>query len=292
MFKEALANERADDPSRSPDDRFHFDYIDSDLENAMAFFHEGYSFIGVTIGLVRNLLATCGRLGTSTEVVSALGLRAPDLPLELLTATSIRLQLVFVVAHEYTHHIHGHVRRRASGPAELDEYGPEAGIGIERQTWEIDADGFAVYLALDNLIAGEDRPKAIAALGIGASSPELQDRVLLATFVTALGAHFLSRSPRVVDASTAYSLTHPPPAARMQFVMQHVELWSDQSRPHLRAWMTPREFQTLMRAAANALWGPNGDAGWSAQVAFLTSDVGREYVGTLRRALDGYKLRL
>ncbi len=33
MFNEALANERAGDPSRSSGDRFHFDYIDSDLEN-------------------------------------------------------------------------------------------------------------------------------------------------------------------------------------------------------------------------------------------------------------------
>ena len=204
----------------------------------------------------------------------------------------MRLQLFFVVAHEYTHHIHGHIPRSASRRLELDEYGPEAGIGMERQTWEVDADGFAVYLGLNNLIAGEDRPKAIAALGIGAGPVELQDRVLLATFVTALGAHFLSRSPRVVDASTAYTLTHPPPAARMQFVMEHARLWSDQNRPDLWAWMTPSEFQTLMRAAANALWGSDGDTGWSAQVAFLTSDVGRKYVGTLVRALDAYKSRL
>ncbi len=289
MLNGALANERAGDPLRSPDDRFHFDYIDSDLENAMAFFHEGYSFIGVTIGLVRNLLAICGRLGGSMEVISALGLRAPDLERDLLTATSTRLQLFFVVVHEYTHHIHGHVPRRGSGRTELDEYGPEAGTGMEQQTLEVDADGFAVYLVLTNLIAGADRPNAIAALGIGATSPELQDRVLLATFVTALCAHFLSRSPRVVDASTAYSLTHPPPAARMRFVLEHALLWSDQYRPHLREWMTPREFQPLMRAAANALWGPNGDASWLAQVAFLTSDAGRKYVETLDRAIDGYK---
>ena len=75
----------------------------------------------------------------------------------------------------------------------------------------------------------------------------------------------------------------------MRFVMEHALLWSDQNRPHLRAWMTPREFQPLMRAAANALWGPNGDASWLAQVAFLTSDAGRKYVETLDRAIDGYK---
>lgn len=40
------------------------------VENAMAFFYEGYSFIGITIAFVRALYPLCSRLGESAEVVA------------------------------------------------------------------------------------------------------------------------------------------------------------------------------------------------------------------------------
>ena len=51
---------------------FFFDFIDSDISNALAFRHEGYSFIRVTIPLLDEIVATCKKLVLSPTIVSIL----------------------------------------------------------------------------------------------------------------------------------------------------------------------------------------------------------------------------
>lgn len=292
MFNDALAVERADDTARAPHDRFHFDYVDSDIDNALAFHHAGYSFIGLTIPFVRRSFDTCRRLSVSDAVVGALGLEATPAVKDGLFVVLLRTQLNHVVSHEYTHHVHGHVQRESPDSTCLEEY-REDGVGdLTRQTQELDADGYAVYLVLSNLLLSDERQLAINSLGIAAASPTVQEQHLLATFVLALGAHYLDRHPRPIDSNSIYQIIHPPPAARMHFVMQHQRIWSGQNRPHLQDWMMPNRFQVLMAAAAEALRGMKGRTAWSDQVAFLRSEAGARYVGALTQRVDAYKATL
>lgn len=285
VLNRALANERADDPDRSPDDRFHFDYIDSDSLNALAFCHGGYSFIGMTMPLVRSLFMVCARLSEDEDVMGLLGLKVPN----LFLAAAARIQIFFIVSHEYTHHIHGHVRQ-LSGDSALTEYGCPVGADvIGRHCLELDADAYAVYLALTNLIAGEERRAAVAALGIETNPSAQQDRILLATFIVSVGAHFLSRSKRLFDVANS---SHPPAAARMQFVMEHVRFWCRDLHPGLHPWITPEVFHELMAVTARATWPPDGVEAWENQIAFLTSDQGHAYTAELAAALDAYKSKL
>jgi hypothetical protein len=104
-----------------------------------------------------------------------------------------------------------------------------------------------------------------------------------------LGAHFISRSPRVLNATSIYELSHPPPATRMQFFIRHLALWWAQNRPNQTLSMTQIRFEEVLRATALAVWGPEGSADWSAQVGFLASPAGRVYTDQLTAKLDAYK---
>jgi hypothetical protein len=72
-------------------------------------------------------------------------------------ALMFQTQLMFVVSHEYTHHVHGHLSK-ASGTASASETDEDG--SLDEQVVEIDADGYAVFHVLTHLIAGEARLQA------------------------------------------------------------------------------------------------------------------------------------
>lgn len=284
MMNTALLHENTNIPEHVDHDRFHFDYIDSHDPNALAFCADGYSFIAVTIPLLEQLWQASNRLSESTIITSALGVQLTDrqrddmtVPQRIQVAT-FRLQLFFIVLHEFTHIVHGHVSRGPSNHGFSNEVLVREDGSLEQQAREADADGYAVYFMLANIIDGvQERAHLLDVLGQKDKPTEMQDQILLSSFIIAVAAFFFLRPPQVLTATTAYQLTHPPQAARMNLAMKAIQSWCAQNRPALVAWMTLERFQNLMRAVASAIRGMNGDNDWSEQVRFLKSNVGTEY---------------
>lgn len=288
-FNESLRNEKQDVPEHVDHPPFHFDYIDSSTPNALAFRYEGYSFIGVTMALIDALWDVCVRLSRSEAIATLLGVQLSVEEFDKLHVVLFRTLLSFVVAHEYTHHVHGHVCPRGPEAMFHNEIlvGAETG-GLERQTLEADADGYAAYHVLANLIDGGARSQAIALLKLEAEPASVQDEVLLSCFVVSVGAYLFVRPAPALDSVSIYELTHPPQAARMNCLIYQAMAWCKQNRPDLQTWMTLDRFQKLMNAAAEAAVGMSGGLVWGAQTAFLRSEDGSEYFRKLDKNLKAH----
>lgn len=107
---------------------FHVDYVDSSVENAIAFRYEGCSFIGVTIPLMSRLWNLCVSVDPIAAEYLRPALRSPIDPGGLGTVL-FRTLLSFIVAHEYTHHVHGHVSRADLQQTVFDEISSLRGCG-------------------------------------------------------------------------------------------------------------------------------------------------------------------
>ena len=288
-FNQALREEKKNVPEHVDHPPFHFDFIDSDISNALAFRYEDYSFIGVTMALIHILWDTCVQLSRSETIVMLLGVTLTPEEHDRVHVVLFQTQLEFVASHEYTHHVHGHAVPAGSGSTFPNEIlsGGESG-SIEKQALEADADGYATYHVLAHLIDGEGRSHAVTLLKLHAEPSSRQDEVLLACFVVGVGAFLFVRPPTALDNASIYALTHPPQAARMDYVMRHAIAWCKQNRPGLAARMTRDRFRMLMTAVAEATWGMNGGSDWAAQTAFLLSQEGSEYLKRLDENLKAH----
>ncbi len=287
MMNLALLHENKEIREHVDHDPFHFDYVDSQEANALAFCVEGYSFIGVTIPLVDLLWKIATRLSLADHVAAFLriheGAEARDMTVQQRIQVAIfRLGLFFITLHEYTHVVHGHTERKdPNADADFAIELPMSGTGsLLRQVREADADGYAVYFMLAALIDGAERAHIVSVLGVGDRPALVQDEILLSCFVMGVAGYFFVTEPQVLTRENVYSFSHPPQAARMTLLMQSVRNWCRQNHsPHspLVDWMTPARFQDLMRRVAAATWGMNGGDSWSDQFAFFESNVGKEY---------------
>jgi hypothetical protein len=182
---------------------FHFDYIDSDVQNALAFRYQGYWFIGVTIELIYSLWDLCVRLSRSDKIASLLGVKIPVEGSEVLRVVLFRTAVVFVVMHEYAHHLHGHVVSLEREYIPLNEVVDDGPIGdLIEQTFEADADAFAAHSGMTNLISGAARPLAVSMLGIEALPEGIQDEVLFSCFAVAVGTFLLLREIPTLESDT------------------------------------------------------------------------------------------
>lgn len=268
--------------------RFYFDYVEATVENALAFRNEGYSFIGITMPLIDKLWEVCVRLSRSDVVAELVGLEptgAEDY--EKFHALLFRLQLNFVVSHEFTHHFFGHTLCLDTDSVFFNEIaeGIETG-NIKSQAQEADADGNAAYLILTNMIDGAGLDHAAMLLKLTSAGSDEQRQAILGCFVVAVGAFFFVRPPIDLARDPIDSLTHPPQAARMDRLMASTIRWCEQyNHGDLAAWMTPDDrFRKLMNGMAVAVWGMNGGVDWAAQTAFLRSEAGSDYMKRLDAA--------
>lgn len=257
---------------------FHFDYVEATIPNALAFPYEGYSFIGVTLPLIKRLWYTCDQLSKSASVPEILRVVTTDQHREATLAALFVTELSFVAGHEWAHHDRGHIFRPGPTTEFWNEISDISGGGsLEDQAREVDADGLAVYLVLTHLIAGEGRISALRLLGHSTAQNGAADEVLLSLFVLSVGAYFFVSSPAVFDGVTLYSLTHPPQAARINELMHNVQAYCRQNRPALEAWLTLDRFQLFMRAVEEATLGMTHGRNWSEQTKFFSTDRGAEY---------------
>lgn len=287
-LNEALRSGRKDIAEHVDHGPFHFDYVDSTVPNAVAFVHNGYSFIGVTMPLINKLLQVCARLSRSEAITTVLGVRLPPEERDALHVVLLRTQLNFVVCHEYTHHVHGHQSIRESGGLfnEILEDHPDADM-VEEQAREMDADGYASYLVLFHLFA-EGRAHSIRLLKADMEPDRIQDELLFDSFVAAVGGFLFVSPPTALDSTRVYNLVHPPQAARMDNIMKSALSWCSQNRPRLQGRMSTERFQMIMNAVAQATWGMNGGSNWGAQGAFLQSREGSEYLRKLQKRLKAH----
>jgi hypothetical protein len=288
-FNSWLRDEEKKVPDHVDHPPFYFDYIDSAIPNALAFPHEDYSFIGVTMALLDTAWDVCDRLSKSAAIATLLGIKSPTHEIGRTHVVLFRTLLNFVVTHEYTHHVHGHLLLVGSNPTFHDEIllGDNTG-SLGQQALEVDADGCAAYHVLANLIDGGMRSQAVSLLGIEAETSHVQERVLLSCFVIATGAYLFLRPIAAIDKTTIYGLPYPPQVARMRCLMEYVIAWCNQNRPDLAAWIDLDQVQILMNAAVEATLATAGDSVWGAQAAFLQSPDGKEYFDELNRELKAH----
>lgn len=295
ILNHALLHENKAIPEHFDHDPFHFDYVDSDEANALAFCYQGYSFIGVTIALLEQLVEASGRVSLAVENAGLIDIRLNDRQglemtvRERIAVAILRLQIIFVVLHEFTHVVHGHVRGLSAESGFANEVRVLDTGNLDRQARESDADGYAVYFLLTGLLDADDqRTQMIDALALHDQPATLQDESMLSCFIMAVGAFFFLQTPQVLTERCVYEFTHPPPAARMNLLMESVRTWCAQFRPALEAWLTLERFQALMHLVASATWGMNGGLDWSDQTTFLRSDAGRSYVEKLDDLLKAH----
>ena len=257
---------------------FHFDYIEASVRNALAFAYEGYSFIGITMPLIESLWHICEQLSNSGSVTEMLNAIGTDQQHESTHAELFATQLSFVVSHEYSHHIRGHLFVPDSQTELGNEIPGVSAIGsLNDQAREVDADGFAVYLVLTHLIAGERRARSLKSLDYTRIEDEVADKLLLSLFILSASSFLLASSPAIFDNVTLYRLTHPPQAARMNELMKNVQSWCEQNRPVLETWLTLERFQLLTGTVREATLEISGGQNWSDQTTFFISDTGAEY---------------
>lgn len=257
---------------------FHFDYLDATHPNALAFEHEGYAFICVTMPLVRVLWRMSECLSNSTKVVEVFRVGPTSPEREAILAVLFTTQFAFIVAHEFAHHDRGHFQPPLS-KIELREEVQTADVvgSLERQAQEIDADGWAVYLALRHLIIGQRRDLTLGLLKFQAAPDECADKILLSSFIMAVATVLFVFPPALFDERTLYRLVHPPQAARMNAIMIRVKVWCQQNRPALAAWLTLERFQELMNVVREAIAEIKTARDWSKQTEFFRSTAGSEY---------------
>jgi hypothetical protein len=173
----ALANERSV-PEHRDHPPFHVDYIRSTEVNALAFRHDGYSLIGLTIPLIEVAGQLCSRLCNSADLLSALGLSVTQEVSEELGAVLLKILIFFVVSHEYTHIVHGHPLSEATDSQPINEVTMDGRAGsLDEQILEADADSYAIYHIMENWIRGVERSPTISLLKMNSALAEDQDEL-------------------------------------------------------------------------------------------------------------------
>jgi len=290
-FQEGFQQTLCDSPEQAeyvPHPPIHFDYIEATVPNALAFLTEDFSFVGVTLPLILELLHSCVLLSRSEDVGTLLAaIPGPDKPrriIELLHS----IQLSFVFAHEYTHIVHGHTLPATPESMFADEIKNGGEGNIELQAQEVDADGYASFLVLNDLLNGPRRALIVQRFGLEERpfhfrqpQSELEDLTLFGAFVLALGGYFYLRVPDVLDNVSVYNLTHPPQAVRMVFAMRVAMAVATQNREHIASKMTPEKAEMFMGVTAKALHGSGGTVSWDDQNAFYRSEQGQNYTARL-----------
>jgi hypothetical protein len=288
-LNQALRNERRDVPEHVPHPPFYMDFVDSEDANAMAFTEGDYSFIGITVALIHRIWRICLPMAQSAEIATLLGLRLDTAERQgRFHVVLFRIQLNFVTTHEYTHHVHGHTTGSTLDSRFANEIDSSAEDGdIEEQVHEIDADAYGTYHVLSNLFADE-RAFVIDMLDLGSALPDRQDQTLLACFVIAVGTFLFVRPTKVLTPENIRTLSHPPQAARMDFIMRNAVGWCRQHRPALAEWMNPDIFDKIIATLAYVTPGADGGEGWASQTGFLQAEIGDAYMKTLAARLDRY----
>jgi N6-adenosine-specific RNA methylase IME4 len=302
ILNDALRAENEAMPHHVPHDPFHFDYVISDEENAITVCTHGYSFIGVTLPMIDAMWKSSERLAKSLAFAAILDMQLTDDDIhdmsvpQRIAVVIFRLQLLFIVLHEYAHVVHGHIHEHDEDAVFADEVRDVEGT-FEQQVRETDADGYAAYFALANIFVGIERAHLLSVLGQTDKPTDMQDKVLLSCFVVATATYYTTATAsafanreerRAYSSDTVCTFTHPPQVARMNVMMRNVNTWCIQNDTGLDNWMTSDRLAMLMRMVSAATLNDVGHD-WFDQIAFLRSDDGVAYIQKLCDTLMAHK---
>lgn len=263
--------------------RVHFDYIDSEKTiYAGAFCHGGRAFIGITVPFMVHLWNRSQKVAQTAAPEFAQSLNIPIDPNNFAYVIFLSM-LFFVAAHEFTHHVHGHLDDlRALISREMFSSNQRGSIEIQAQ--EIDADSYAVFQVLQNLIKGVARPLALPLLNLESLPEHIQDNVLFSCFALSVTGYFLDRTPMPIDPIGVYTLEHPPQAIRIENLADEAKRWASKSCPSLADWISADQFNVLVGVAVAALSRMDDYGGWVAQEKFFKSEHGQAYRNGLAKA--------
>lgn len=270
-FNNAFANE---EPGLPP---FHLDYLRarSDVKDAIAFRHGGYSFIAITDQMMRELLQLSIQLSASSVVRAMLQIDDREECRALLSILMFVLITGFLTAHEFSHHKSGH----CSDENTLNSFADERSWGSPSDSEQIDeciADSYAVGFVLD-VFTGQlhrlvvDPFQKCAALNV---TPDATQQKMYATLVITVAAYWLTRPPVKPSLETVYGLSHPLARARLKIFRAEASRWCEANRPHLNDFMTAN-FEKLIYGVSKAV-GDNVEA-VNDEAAFLRSPDGESY---------------
>jgi len=258
----------------------YFDAIEADDNevNALAFIEDGWAMVGITNGLFASLyslfLIACQDqdLVRSFEVEMSAPGASEIFVLLYITA------LNFAANHELGHLVHGHCSSTPTGPRTVRREVPShavAGSGLRSQAAEVEADGYATHMTLQNLLNCAARDAAARQLGIPTNHSRL-DEVLLRVFLTAVVCFFHCLHNALV-AEHIESGSHPYELLRINVVITDLQGWCATHRPRLANWPNQDEFAQLGGLVRNAVRPSGIEDVWDTQNAFLGSDAGQQY---------------
>jgi hypothetical protein len=255
---------------------YHFDYLQvkGDIRNAHAFQHEGFSFIVVTLPLVRLLwdLSLC--VSRSAPVQQLLRIHPSNVRLDALQALIFQFQLLFLISHEYTHHVHQHCGGQT--PGVWTEFFEKDVGGLDLQAQELDADGYSIYLVLANFVRGGGRLGALLQVQKQDSSTDEADELLVLGFFIALMSLFCALWPEEARMESIQELRHPPTPVRIEYAIRIAKMWCAQNHSLPESWFSAERFNALFRAATECVHGSSPRA-WDSHIVFLQSAAGAEY---------------
>jgi len=286
----ALQSENANASGGVEHAPFHFDYLEvkDDTKNAHAFYHEGFSFIVITLPFLEMLWDVSQRLSQSPIVRGTLGINRDSVRLEALQAIFSQFQLAFLVSHEYTHHIHRHCGTDSTNNVWDEFIQDKKRGGLKCQAQELDADGYALYLTLANYLRGAARENTLAQVGLQGSNYLNGDEALLTVFFFALTALFCSLWPEDVPIASIEQFPHPPAPVRIDYAIRVAAMWASQNASVPQEWFAAERFRGIYAGAIDALPG-RARPEWDAHVAFLRSQEGTNYDARLFKEFESVR---
>ena len=273
---------------------FHFDFVEVEhgIKNAHAFQYAGLSFIAVALPMVELIWDVSHRLSRSRIVLELLRLGL-EVNRDAFQGLLFQIQMNFLVSHEYTHHIHGHVLERTRGETEVwTEFSNHTTSGnLQSQAQELDADGYAAFLVLAHLLRGERRNTALAQCGRAELQGVDGDELLLTCFFLSLLAFFCSFWRGAIDTASIYESAPSPPSVRITYATRVAEMWCSHNKSVPQKWFNAARLQELFRVASETVGGTVRDA-WDTQIAFLNSADGPEYDRRLGERFESVRRKL
>ncbi len=266
---------------------YHFDFLEvsGSIANAHAFQHEGFAFIVMTLPLVELLLNLSFTLSQSPPVRQLLGIGSAPLIQDPFRFTLFQLQFDFLLGHEYTHHVHRHCARSATGSLSVwtEFLKAEDSGSLEQQAQELDADGYSSYLLLANLLQDENRyATVLEAMGYASHRSAASDELLFTMFFVVVLNVFCAFWRKRTEVAGLYQLVHPPPPVRINNIIQVSQMYTGQNGPVASTWFNPSRFMELFRIAAAAIPGSESDRQtWDSQMALLRTPEGERYAQAL-----------
>jgi len=182
--------------------------------------------------------------------------------------------------HELGHIIHGHCFEtgRALPRAETVKMeGPCFSHNVEwsmrRQAAEVDADGYAAHMALNNFFMGGAGSALAEHLESRLEKPEF----IMRFFLLSVGGLLYLWGARRFDAERVEHCDHPPALMRLNVFMTDIEAWCAEHEPSLVGWGTLDRFQQIMEAVASNDSEPSALDVWERQGIFMRSPEGMSY---------------